>query len=220
MKLFPIALLISIFLLSLLIGGLLWLRSDTGESNPVPGDIDYDISGNQDTTQFPNENKEVAYLPQGYLYKTDKKDFDKIFSVVPSQNLISVLDKIYLDYYSIVPCRYRGYEENVIRLVFDDSISSRQSMSDYGLLVYGWESDIAKDIGDIIFPNISMLEREKVLQFSKAEEEGFRVAPLKVKGDERLLYYGFAENVLYIAGSMECIESVDSAIWGPNHDHG
>ncbi len=216
MKPFSIILISVIFLLGLLIVVLLWSRSI---DEPVPLPVDTDNPNDQNIFPIGKENKDIAYLPQGYSYQTEKKDFDSLVSVVPSKNFTSVLDSLYLDYYAIVSCRYQGSNENVIRLLFDDSIASRKSMSDYELLVYGWESDIARDIGDIIFSNISSQEREKILQFSSAQELGFRSASLLVNGEKRSLHYGFIDNVFYLASSMECIEATERAILGPNHEH-
>jgi hypothetical protein len=78
------------------------------------------------------------------------------------------------------------------------------------MAVLEWEPNIVKDIGNLIFSQITPSEREQLLTFrTHADDPEVRVADLLVDGKNVRLHYVWLSNYLVFASSLECVYALE-----------
>lgn len=93
---------------------------------------------------------------------------------------------------------------------YENFASDNAGISLAKMAVLEWEPYIVKDIGDLIFSQITPSEREQLLTFrTHADDPEVRVADLLVDGKNVQLHYLWLSNYLVFASSLECVYALE-----------
>jgi len=141
---------------------------------------------------IPNNSNTQITLFDGYV-------------VAPSDQIKVLFDYIYLDVYAIFGCQNASSTEQVLRLTAKYTQSQQGNhLRDVGEALLNWEPFIYKDVGRILFPQEAVAANTRLV-FTSISNDGIRSARFRVNGNERTIFYGWHQNQILFAPSLECL---------------
>lgn len=213
-----------IFLLTVVTALFIGSKNYSAIENPVPPESTSPFPDSQEVTTLPGETSkppEVQHLeltPENY--KVTEIPTSGLLTTVVAQNTSlsfdGVLSEVFLDVFWRMKCEQPdGKVDYALVMTAKPGIDSGTiDLARYA--IRNWESNIAQDIGQSLFPNSSNNFRETVLEFSNyAPNPNSRFSTFLSGGAKYEIYYGWILNFAVFATSHNCQVAVVNDLYAP-----
>jgi len=141
---------------------------------------------------------------------------ENILSQPSTLNFDQVLRNVYADTYVLLPCKSSGSVTNTLILTAaytQDPTGNNMRAAEAA--IREWEPDVLRDIGYLLYPNVSPEIFNESLTFSPVAGTDYRQAVIVSEYDTYAVAYGWLLNYVFYGSSPVCVEDAMEAVYAP-----
>jgi hypothetical protein len=141
-----------------------------------------------------------------------------LVDTTPDASFQAVIDLLYLDIYKTYQCPELGADEQALLVTakYTPDANGLNTLDEASLAVVAWESRMLTDVGHLLFPSITLNERNVPLTFSPVPGTTMRSAETVVSGTQVTVAYSWLLNYVLISTSLDCLEMTMGVVY--EHD--